>query len=82
MAIWCILPVSVCFSKKNLATLLWKRYICRYTTGFWKLSARKSFSVFPFLKQGCQIYLDSTYQNGENIPNDHKICPMAVNYTK
>jgi hypothetical protein len=21
--------------------------------------------------QGCQIFLDATYQNGENMPNEH-----------
>jgi hypothetical protein len=37
------------------------------------------------LKQGCQILLGPKYQNGEkctklpqNIPNGHKIFPMAV----
>jgi hypothetical protein len=23
--------------------------------------------------QGCQIFLGRTYQNGENMPNDHKM---------
>jgi hypothetical protein len=23
--------------------------------------------------QGCQIFLDKNYQNGENIPKDHKM---------
>jgi hypothetical protein len=27
--------------------------------------------------QGCQIFLGKTYQNGKNIPNDHKIPQMA-----
>jgi hypothetical protein len=31
--------------------------------------------------QGCQIYLGTTYQNGKNIPNDHKMYQMAVKYT-
>jgi hypothetical protein len=34
--------------------------------------------------QGCQIYIGATYQNGKNLPNDHKICkidPMAIKYT-
>jgi hypothetical protein len=38
--------------------------------------------------QGCQIFLATTYQNGEkctklpqNIPNGHKIFPTAVKYT-
>jgi hypothetical protein len=26
--------------------------------------------------------LVQTYQNGKNIPNDHKLCQKAVNYTK
>jgi hypothetical protein len=29
-------------------------------------------------QQGCQILLGSRYQNGENIPNDHKIFSMPV----
>jgi hypothetical protein len=32
--------------------------------------------------QGCQIFLGSTYQNGKNIPNGHKIYLKAVTYTK
>jgi hypothetical protein len=33
-------------------------------------------------KQGCQIFLDATYQNGKiYISNDHKINPMAIKYT-
>jgi hypothetical protein len=30
--------------------------------------------------QGCQIFLAKTYQNGEKIPNYHKIYPEAVKY--
>jgi hypothetical protein len=32
--------------------------------------------------QGCQIFLGTTYQNGKNIPKDHKIYQMATKYTK
>jgi hypothetical protein len=32
------------------------------------------------IRQGCQIFLGSKYQNGENIPNDNKIYQMAINY--
>jgi hypothetical protein len=32
--------------------------------------------------QGCQIFLGSTYQNGKNIPNDHKIYQMAIQFNK
>jgi hypothetical protein len=41
-------------------------------------------SSFPLsTPQGCQIFLAVTYQNGKNIPDNHKIYPMAVNmYTK
>jgi hypothetical protein len=31
-------------------------------------------------KQGCQIYLGTKYQNGENIPNCHKIYQVAIKY--
>jgi cytochrome c len=31
--------------------------------------------------QGCQIF-PKKYQNGENIPNDHKKYQMAMKYTK
>jgi hypothetical protein len=31
-------------------------------------------------KQGCQIFLGTTYQNGENIQNDYKIYQMAIKY--
>jgi hypothetical protein len=27
-------------------------------------------------RQGCQIFLGTTYQNGKNIPNDHKMYQM------
>jgi hypothetical protein len=32
--------------------------------------------------QGCQIFLDAIYQNGKNIPDDHKLYQMAVKYSK
>jgi hypothetical protein len=31
-----------------------------------------------FQDQGCQIFLGTIYQQGENIPNYHKIYLMAV----
>jgi hypothetical protein len=34
----------------------------------------------PF--QGCQIFLGTTYQNGKNIPKNHKIYQMATEYIK
>jgi hypothetical protein len=34
------------------------------------------------LRQGCQIFLGTTYQKGENIPNYHKIYRMHIKYTK
>jgi hypothetical protein len=33
-------------------------------------------------KQGCQILLDTIYQKGGNIPNDHKLYQTSINYTK
>jgi hypothetical protein len=36
----------------------------------------------PIEIQGCQIFLDATYQNRKNISNDHKIYQMATNYAK
>jgi hypothetical protein len=32
--------------------------------------------------QGCQIFLDTTYQSGKNIPNGHKVYQMAMKYMK
>jgi hypothetical protein len=32
--------------------------------------------------QGCQIFLDTTYQNGKMYHNDHKIYQMEIKYTK
>jgi hypothetical protein len=32
--------------------------------------------------QGCQIFIGATYQNGKNIPNDHKIYQMAIQFNK
>jgi hypothetical protein len=31
-------------------------------------------------KQGCQIFLATKYQNGENIPNYQKIDQIAIKY--
>jgi hypothetical protein len=31
-------------------------------------------------EQGCQIFLGPKYQNGENIPEYHKIYRMAIKY--
>jgi citrate lyase alpha subunit len=30
------------------------------------------------LRQGCQIFLDTFYQNGDKIINAHKICQIAM----
>jgi hypothetical protein len=30
----------------------------------------------------CQIFLGTTYQNGGNVPNDHKMYQKATKYTK
>jgi hypothetical protein len=32
------------------------------------------------LPQGCQIFLGTTYQNGENIPNYYKIHQMSIRW--
>jgi hypothetical protein len=32
--------------------------------------------------QGCQIFLSTTYQNGEHVPKDHKIYQMVTKYTE
>jgi hypothetical protein len=37
--------------------------------------------VVAVRKQGCQIFLGTTYQNGENIPNDHKMYKVAIKFT-
>jgi hypothetical protein len=34
-----------------------------------------------WVNQGCQIFLETTYQNGKNIPNDHKMYQTAIKYT-
>jgi hypothetical protein len=37
----------------------------------------------PWLvNQGCQIFLGTTYQNGKNIPNNHKIYLMDTKFTQ
>jgi hypothetical protein len=38
-------------------------------------------ALVTFSVQGCQIFLGTTYQNGKNIPNGHKIYQMATKYT-
>jgi hypothetical protein len=35
---------------------------------------------FKNSRQGCQIFLGKTYQNGKNLPNDHKIYQMTTKY--
>jgi hypothetical protein len=35
----------------------------------------------PHFRQGCQIFLGALYQNGEKIPNYHKIHQMSITYT-
>jgi hypothetical protein len=32
--------------------------------------------------QGCQTFPGTTYQNGKNVPNEHKIYQMTTKYTK
>jgi hypothetical protein len=45
------------------------------------MQASQSESLLDFgLAQGCQIFLITTYQNGKNVPNNHKIYQMAVQY--
>jgi hypothetical protein len=42
-------------------------------------------AVHTYMEQGCQIFLVTTYQNGENVPNCskiYKISLIAVKYTK
>jgi hypothetical protein len=34
------------------------------------------------IDQGCQIFLGTIYQHGENVPNYHKIYLMAIKYIK
>jgi hypothetical protein len=38
-------------------------------------------SFMPASVQGCQIFQRTTYQNGKNIPNDHKIYQMDIQYS-
>jgi hypothetical protein len=33
-------------------------------------------------QQGCQIFLDTIYQNGENVPSDPKLYQKAVKYSE
>jgi hypothetical protein len=37
---------------------------------------------FSLGKQGCQIFIGATYQNGKNIPNDYKLYQITLKYTK
>jgi hypothetical protein len=43
---------------------------------------RKIISGPVATKQGCQIFLGTTHQNGKNLPNGYKIYQMATKYTK
>jgi hypothetical protein len=52
--------------------------LCKFSS-IWLAIPRHNFAIG---KQGCQIFLGTTYPNGKNIPNNHKIYPMATNYTK
>jgi hypothetical protein len=37
-------------------------------------------SVHSIWEQGCQIFLGTTYKNGEILPNKQKMYPMAIKY--
>jgi hypothetical protein len=76
--------------KFNFLALSWSLNLPRrLLLSGWKLSQFESPisvecnspSSDPFGKTlhtiGCQIFFGTTYQNGENIPNDHKIYRMA-----
>jgi hypothetical protein len=39
-------------------------------------------SALRHLEQGCHIFLSSRFQNGKNVPNDHKIYKIPTKYTK
>jgi hypothetical protein len=38
--------------------------------------------LLSILKQGCQIFLGTNYQNGKNIPNNHELYRMTIKYNK
>jgi hypothetical protein len=41
-------------------------------------SAKIKSAFFTRVSQGCQIYLVTTYQNGKNVPNNHKIYQISA----
>jgi hypothetical protein len=43
---------------------------------------RREMKEFGCCIQGCQIFLSTTYQDGKNIPNNHKIYKKAAKWTK
>jgi hypothetical protein len=49
---------------------------------------RGGFFLMTGRRQGCQIFLGTTYQNGKNVPKNHKIhqnwknVPKNIKYTK
>jgi hypothetical protein len=45
-----------------------------------KLSLSKGVRNGAKKSQGCQMFLGTTYQNGKNIPNCHKLNQMATKY--
>jgi hypothetical protein len=52
---------------------------------FWYFNTMQHFNRLNTLvcaEQGCQIFLGTTYQNGEKSTNDRKIFQMDTKYTK
>jgi TPR repeat protein len=44
---------------------------------------RKKIEQFIYIGfRAARFFLVQTYQNGKNIPNDHKLYQTAINYTK
>jgi hypothetical protein len=78
VVIWYIFPVLVFCTKKILATLVVKLRVSAAPIS----SHSSAFIVLEYRvtgdEQGCQIFSVAPYQNGKNIPNDHKMYQMTV----
>jgi hypothetical protein len=73
----------------HLAVLVSTRWLAKCRTYTWEplqicclLVQAKQKNVLAALSQGCQIFLSPNIQNVHNIPNDHKIYPKSLIYTK
>jgi hypothetical protein len=77
-----ISPAAPGFVKNRIKTLE-KRSKSGRSPFFWRENAENSDDrEIQNLAQGCQSFVGATYQNGKDVPNDHKIYEIVIKVTK